>query len=101
MQIFRLGPAVPGVEERHDHVRLDRARPEERDVDDEVFEPLRPELADELPLARAFDLEAAEGARGPDHREGRLVVQGHLGAVVEIDRYAVHPRHLLHGQGHR
>jgi hypothetical protein len=42
---------------------------EERDVDDEVLEALRPELADELALPGALDLEAAEGARGADHRK--------------------------------
>ena len=46
----------------------------------------RPELADELALTRALDLEAAEGPGRPDQLEGRLVVEGHLGLVVEVDR---------------
>ena len=34
VQVLRLGPALPGLEERRDHVALDRAGPEQRDVDD-------------------------------------------------------------------
>ena len=49
--------------------------PEQRDVDDEVGEGLRGELADELALAGRLDLEAAEGAGGAHQPVGRLVVQ--------------------------
>ena len=52
---------------------------------------LRPELADQLALAGALDLEAAQGVGRADQPEGRLVVEGHLGPVVEVDRDAVDP----------
>ena len=52
VQVLRLGPAMPGTQERADHVGLHRAGTEERDVDDEVVERLGGELADQLTLTR-------------------------------------------------
>src|SRR3712207_7612352 len=49
VRVLRLPPAVPGHEERGDHVALHRPGPEQRDVDDDVLERLRAELADQLP----------------------------------------------------
>ena len=98
---LRLLPPLAGIEERDDHVGLDRTGAEERDVDDEVLEPLRAELADELALARALDLEAAEGVRGPDQPERRLVVERHLLTVVEVDAHLLDPADLVDGMGHR
>src|SRR5680860_1606691 len=50
-------PALLGVEVGRDHVALDRAWPEQRDVGDDVPERLEPGLADQLTLTRGFDLE--------------------------------------------
>ena len=52
VRVDRRLPPLPGLEERADHVALDRSGPEQRDVDDEVLEGLRRELADQLALAR-------------------------------------------------
>ena len=101
VQEAALAPAVPAVEERRDHVGLDRAGAEQRDVDDEVVEPARPELADELALARALDLEHAQGAGGADQLVGGGVVVRHLRLVVEVDLLARDPRHLGDGVRHR
>ncbi len=100
VQVGGVLPALAGVEEGHDHVALDRAGPEERDVDDEVLEGLRTELADELALPRALDLEAPEGPRRADQLEGRLVVEGHLRLVVEIEVHAVDTLDLEGGVCH-
>jgi len=100
VEVLDLLPAVPGLEERRDHVGLHRPRPEQRDVDDEVLEALRAELADELALPGALDLEAAEGVGGADEPEGRLVVERHLGLVVEVDLGLVDPGDLRDGVGH-
>ncbi len=101
MEVGRRAPPVPVLEEGGDHVGLDRAGPEERDVDDEVLEPLGTELADELALAGALDLEAAEGVGRPDEPVGRLVVERHLVLVVEVDLDAVDPGDLGERVGHR
>ena len=44
-------PALAGTQEGRDHVGLHRSGPEERDIDDDVVEILRCELADELTLS--------------------------------------------------
>ena len=71
VRVDGVPPAVPGHEERRDHVALHRPGPEQRDVDDEVLERLRPELADQLPLPGRLDLEHAERAGAADQLEGR------------------------------
>ncbi len=91
-------PALPCLEERPHHVALDRPGPEQRDVDDEVLEGLRRELADQLALPRRLDLEAAERLGRLHQREGRRVVARR---GVHVDRGAVDPRHLAHGVLHR
>ena len=96
--VFGLPPALPGFKERPHHVALDRPRPEQRDVDDEVLEGLRGELADQLALPRRLDLETAEGL-------GRLDQGERVGVVppdpVDVDVLAVDPLHLLYRVGHR
>ena len=62
---------------------------------------LGPELADELALARALDLEHAQGAGGADQLVGGGVVVRHLRLVVEVDVLARDPRDLGDGVGHR
>ncbi len=105
MEVLGLGPALPGPQERRDHVALDRAGPEQRDVGDEVAEGLRRELADQLALPRRLDLEAAEGAGRLDQLERLGVVERHLGLVVEVDERvvgrAVDPADLLDRVRHR
>ena len=101
VEVLRRTPVLTGQQERGDHVGLDRAGTKQRDVDDEVLEGLRPELADQLALPGALDLEAPEGPGGPDQLEGRHVVEGHLGLVVEVDPRAVDPLDLVDRVGHR
>ena len=105
VQVLGLGPALPGPEERRDHVALDRPGPEQRDVGDQVAERLRAELADQLALPRRLDLEHAQGAGGLDQGEGGRVVEGHLLLVVQVDQRvvgrAVDPAHLVDRVRHR
>ena len=80
---------------RH-HVALHRAGPEKRDVDDDVFEGLRRELADQLTLTGRLDLEAAEGAGGLHQRRRS---PGRPGRSASMDpSIAVDP--LAPPQGH-
>ena len=69
------GEAVPVLQEGPDHVRFHRARAEQGDVDDEVVELPGRHLADQLPLARGFDLEAAQGVGAADQLIGGFVVE--------------------------
>jgi len=102
VRVLRLRPALPGAQERVDHVGLHRPGPEQRDVDDQVAERLGGELADQLALAGRLDLEAAEGLRGPDQPEGgRVVVRDGVqvdpaGLGVQIGRLRV-----VAARGHR
>ena len=52
MQVGRPLPSLPGEEERGHHVGLHRTGPEEGDVDDDVGEVDRAELAQQLALPR-------------------------------------------------
>ena len=61
--------ALPPPEERVDGVALDRARPDDRDLDHEVVQALRPRLGERLHLGSALDLEDADGVGGPEHLE--------------------------------
>ena len=98
---LRPRPAVPGLEEGADHVRLHRSGTEEGDVDDEVVELGRGELADELALPRALDLEAPERAGRADHREGRRVLERDVAPVVEVDPDPLDALDLPDGVRHR
>ena len=83
----RLQALLP-AQERVDGVALDRARPDDRHLHDEVVEVLRPRLRERLHLRPALDLEDAHGV-------GRLEHLEHLGDVlgqavkVEADRAVV------------
>src|SRR5450756_2426000 len=101
MEVLRRTPVLTGQQERGDHVGLDRAGTKQRDVDDEVLESLRPELADQLALTRALDLEAPQRVRGPDQPERPVVLESDLRPVVEVDTDAVDPSHLVDGVCHR
>ena len=86
VQIAGVSPAVAGAEERHHHVGLHRPGPEQADVDDDVVELGRPELAHQLALARRLDLETAEGLGAADHVVDGRVVEG--GEGVQVDALA-------------
>lgn len=101
VEVLRLAPALPRVQERADHVRLHRPRTEQRDVDDEVGEAVGGELADQLALPGRLDLEAAQGAGRLHQRVGVGVVQGHLLPVVEVDPDPVHALDLVDRVRHR
>ncbi len=74
MRIANLLESVATLEIRADHVGFDRARAEQRDVDDEVLEAVGLEAGEQLALARGLDLKAPERFRRPDELERRLVV---------------------------
>ena len=95
VEVLRRTPVLTGQQKRGDHVGLDRAGTKQRDVDDEVLEGLRPELADQLALTRTLDLEAPQRVRGPDQPERPVVLEGDLRPVVEVDADAVDPGHLI------
>ncbi len=82
MQVGHRLQALLATQERVDGVALDRARPDDRDLDHEVVEALRARLRERLHLGPALDLE------DPD-RVGRLEHLEHLGDVlghpVEVD----------------
>ena len=61
--------ALPPPEERVDGVALDGAGPDDRDLDHEVVQALRPRLGERLHLGPALDLEDADGVGGPEHLE--------------------------------
>src|SRR2546426_11985787 len=58
-----------------DGLSLDRPGTNERDLDREVVEVLRPRAQDRLHLRTALDLEAADGVGGLDLRVDVLVVE--------------------------
>ena len=101
VEVGRLAPALLDLEVGGDHVALDRPRPEQRDVGDDLPEGLDTGLADQLALAGRLDLEDAEGPGAADHLVGRGVVEGHLRLVVEVDLDVVDPLDLGHRVGHR
>ena len=98
VRVDRRLPPLPGLQERPDHVALDRAGPEQRDVDDEVLEGLRRERADQPALPGRLDLEAAERLGRLHEGEGCRVVAGNR---IHLHVEAVDPGDLLHGVGHR
>ncbi len=66
------------------HVALDRARPDDRDLDDEVVEGARLDPRQHRHLRAAFDLEDAERVGLADHRVGRGILGGN-GGEIEFD----------------
>ena len=65
-----------------DGVALDRARPDDRDLDDQVVQALRPRLRQRLHLGPALDLEDAHRVGRLEHGEDLGDVLGH---AIEID----------------
>ncbi len=74
--------AVPVLQEGPHHVRFHRARPEQRNVDDEVIKLTRRQLADQFPLSGRLDLETAQGVGAADQFVGWFIIQRH---GVEVD----------------
>jgi hypothetical protein len=70
-----------------DETRLDRTGPDQRDLHDDVVEPLRLRLQDRLDLRAALDLERAD----------RVAARDHVVRLRIIDRQAVH-RQLFTGR---
>ena len=67
--------AVAPPEERMNHPARDRARPDDRDLDDEVVVGARLEAREHRHLRPALDLEDADRVRALDHREGRRILR--------------------------
>ena len=74
----RLLAAVAPADERPDHLGLQRPRPEQRDGGDDVVEVALAQPRGEVALARAFELEHADGARLADQLVDRRVVARQL-----------------------
>ena len=69
----RLLASAPTNEGMH-HVPLQGARPEQRDLADEIIEVFRLEGGDQVHLSLGFDLEHTQGLAGADVRVHRLIV---------------------------
>ena len=65
-----------------DGVALDRARPDDRDLDDQVVEAVRARLGQRLHLGPALDLEDAYRVGGLEHLEDLADL---LGQVIEVE----------------
>ena len=65
-----------------DRIALDRAGPDDRDLDHEIVEALRPRLRQRLHLGPALDLEDPDGVGRLEHRED---LRHLLGQPVEVE----------------
>ena len=84
--------ALPPPDVRVDCSPLDRPRPHDRDLDDEVVEVLRPRTANRLHLRAALDLEDADGVGRADRLEGLRVVERD---ARQVDSLTAHARDFL------
>ena len=75
-----LAPAQVGMH----HVALDRAGPDDRDLDDEIVEGPRLDPRQHRHLRAALDLERAERVGLADHRVGARIL-GRDGREIEVD----------------
>ena len=66
--------AVPAAQVGMDHVALDRAGTDDRDLDDEVVEGARSQAREHRHLRARFDLEDADGVGEADHVVGRGIL---------------------------
>ena len=80
------------VDERVHRAALDRAGPDERDLDRQVLEVLGPGAQERLHLRAALDLEDADGVRALDLRVDGLVLQRD---PRQVDRLVMLARDLL------
>ena len=83
---------LPPLDVRVDGAALDRPRPDERDLDRQVVEVLRPRAQEALHLGAALDLEVADGVGALDLRVDGLVVERDAG---EVDRLAAEAGDLV------
>ena len=88
MEVGHRLEALLAAQERVDGVALDRAGPDDRDLDHEVVEALRPRLGERLHLGPALDLEDADRVGRLEHREDLRDVLGQP-VEVEADRAVV------------
>ncbi len=84
--VLDLGLALLARDEVVDHPALERAGTVERVQRDQVVEPLRLGLAQQLAHARALELEHAVGLAVPEQLVGLLVVERD-GVDVEVDAF--------------
>ena len=87
--VDRLLAFAPAQIRMH-HVALDRPRPDDRDLDDEVVEGARLDARQHRHLRAAFDLKHADGVGLADHRVGARIL-GRDGREIE-------PRALVRGE---
>ncbi len=88
--------ARPALQERMDHVALDRTRPDDRDFDDEVVEAARLEARKHVHLRPALDLEHAQRVALAQHvvdlrhllRDGRQLETLAMMQVDQIEAFA-------------
>ena len=87
-----LAQLLPPLDVRVDGPALDRPRPDERDLDRQVVEVLRPRAEQALHLRAALDLEVADGVGALDLGVDGLVVERD---AREVDRLAPEARDLV------
>ena len=90
MEVGHRLEALPAAQVGVDGVALDRARPDDRDLHDQVVEVGRPRLRERLHLGPALDLEDAHRVGGLEHREDlrdvlRQPVEVDAGGAVVLD----------------
>ena len=88
MEVGHRLEALLAAQERVDGVALDRARPDDRDLDHQVVEALRARLGERLHLGPALDLEDADRVGRLEHLEHLRDVLGQA-VEVEADRAVV------------
>ena len=87
-----LAQLLAPVDVRMDGLALDRPRTDERDLDGQVIQVLRPRAQEALHLRAALDLEGADRVGPLDVLVGRRVIEGD---AREVDRLPVDARDLL------
>ena len=75
MRVLHRLAALPAVDVRVDHVPLQRARPDDRDLDDDVREVARPHARQRLGLRAALHLEQADRVDLADEVVDRRIVE--------------------------
>ena len=90
MRILDRRSSLPPLEERPDHAADDRARPDDRDLDDDVVEAPRGVPRQRRHLRAALDLEEADRVGGVQHPVDRRIVlrqvrEIHLDPLVRAD----------------
>ena len=73
--------ALPAAQIRMHHAALDRSRPHDRDLHDQIVERHRAQARQHRHLRTRFDLEHAHRIGGADHRVSRLVILRQAGQI--------------------